>query len=47
MNRLKCCLEIVEPILLAHSDLMNSQPTQGEAADCVLDEKRDQYLLLK
>ena len=47
MDQLKRYREIVERILQAHSDLMNSQPTPGEEVDCVFDEKRDQYLLLK
>jgi hypothetical protein len=30
-----------------HADLMNSQPVPGEEVDCVFDEHRDHYLLLK
>lgn len=38
---------LIKNILQEEADLMNSQPVPGEEVDCVFDEARDHYLLLK
>jgi hypothetical protein len=47
MDRIVRYRTLIKQILQQHSDLMNSQPVSGERVDCVFDEKRDHYLLLK
>jgi hypothetical protein len=47
MDRLKRYRELVKQVMQNHADLLNSQPVPGEEVDCVFDEHRDQYLLLK
>lgn len=47
MDRLTQYRALIERIMQRHADLMNSQPVRGEHVDCVFDEPRDQYLLLK
>ena len=47
MDKLSQYRALLEKILQAHADLMNSQPVPGEEVDCVFDEQRDHYLLLK
>ena len=46
-DRLPDYRKIIKTILQQHCDLMNSQPVPGEEVDCVFDEQRDHYLLLK
>jgi hypothetical protein len=38
---------LLKQIMQQHADLMNSQPVPGEEVNCVFDEQRDHYLLLK
>ncbi len=38
---------LIKQILQRQADLMSSQPVPGEEVDCVFDEQRDHYLLLK
>lgn len=47
MDRLTHYRTLIKQILQSHADLMNSQPVPGEEVDCVFDEQRDHYLLLK
>jgi hypothetical protein len=47
MDRLTRYRALIQQILQQHADLMNSQPTPGESVDCVFDEQRNHYLLLK
>ncbi len=47
MDKLTRYRALVREILQRHADLMNRQPVPGEEVDCVFDEQRDQYLLLK
>lgn len=47
MDRLIQYRTLIKRILQCHADLMNSQPVPGEEVDCVFDEQRDHYLLLK
>lgn len=47
MDRLMRYRALIKQILQQHADLMNSQPVPGEEVDCVFDEQRDHYLLLK
>lgn len=47
MDRLTHYRTLIKQILQQHADLMNSQPVPGEEVDCVFDEQRDHYLLLK
>jgi hypothetical protein len=47
MDRLNHYRTLIKQILQRHADLMNSQPVPGEEVDCVFDEQRDHYLLLK
>src|ERR1051326_3043210 len=47
MDRLTHYRALIEQILQRHADLMNSQPVPGEEVDCVFDERRDHYLVLK
>lgn len=47
MDRLTRYRTLIEQIMQRHADLMNSQPVPGEEVDCVFDEQRDHYLLLK
>lgn len=47
MDRLTRYRTLIEQILQQHADLMNSQPVPGEEVDCVFDEQRDHYLLVK
>jgi len=47
MDRLTHYRTLIEEILQRHAVLMNSQPVPGEAVDCVFDEQRDHYVLLK
>ena len=47
MDRLKRYRTLIKQILQRHADLMNSQPVPGEEVNCVFDEQRDHYLLLK
>ncbi len=47
MDRLTLYRELIKETLQGHADLMNSQPVPGEEVDCVFDEHRDHYLLLK
>ena len=47
MDRLNHYRTLIKQILQRHANLMNSQPVPGEEVDCVFDEQRDHYLLLK
>ena len=47
MDKLKNYRAIIKMCIQAQADLMNSQPTPGQDVDCVFDEERDHYLLLK
>jgi|HubBroStandDraft_4_1064222.scaffolds.fasta_scaffold286533_2 hypothetical protein len=47
MDRLTRYRTLVKQIVQKHADLLNSQPVPGEEVDCVFDDLRDQYLLLK
>ena len=47
MDKLKQYRSILEDVFQAQADLMNSQPVPGEQVDCVFDEQRNHYLLLK
>jgi len=47
MDKLTRYRALIRQVLQQHADLMNSQPVPGELVDCVFDERRDQYLLLK
>jgi hypothetical protein len=38
---------LIQQSLQRHADRMNRQPVPGQEVDCVFDEQRDQYLLLK
>lgn len=47
MDRLIHYRTLIKQILQSHADLMNSQPVSGEEVDCVFDEQRDHFLLIK
>src|SRR5438046_518727 len=47
MDKLTRYRTLLQQIMQAHADLMNSQPVPGEEVDCVFDEQRHHYLLLK
>ncbi|MDX1932587.1 MAG: XisI protein [Capsulimonadales bacterium] len=47
MDKLAFYRQTLKNTIQAQADLMNSQPVSGEEVDCVFDEQRDHYLLLK
>ena len=47
MDRLTRYRALIQQMLQQYAAQLNSQPVAGENVDCVFDEQRDQYLLLK
>ena len=47
MDKLILYRELVEKLLQEHADLMNSQPVPGEEVDCIFDENREHYMMLR
>ena len=47
MDKMSRYRELIERLLQEQADLMNSQPVPGEEVECIFDEKRDQYILLR
>jgi hypothetical protein len=46
MDRLCTYRDLIKQYLHEHADLMRQQPVPGLETICILDEERDQYLLL-
>src|SRR5438132_636355 len=47
MDKLACYREIVKQIVTEHADPMRAQPLPGEEVVCLIDERTDNYLLLR